>query len=79
MDGAQEERVSYIAQEHIACIPYMKFVMMEFILTTDKKENREDFGKNEHDLLQEDHNLSNTNIQQTKSHEQYQFGIRWNP
>ena len=52
---------------------------MEFILTTDKKQNRVGFGKNVHDLLQEDHNLSNTTIQQTKNHEQYQFRIRWNP
>ena len=63
VDGAQEERVSYmIAQEHIPCISYIKFVMMEFILTTDKKENIDDFGKNKHDLLQEDHNLAKTTI-----------------
>ena len=52
---------------------------MEFILTTDKKENRDGFGKNEHDLVQEyHHNLAKTTIQQQNNHEQYQFGIRCN-
>ena len=55
--------------------------MMEFILTTDKKENRDGFGKNEHDLVQEDHNGAKTTIQQhnNNNHDQYQFGIRCNP
>ena len=52
--------------------------MMEFILTTDKKEKRDNFGKNEYDLLKEDHNLAKTTIQQHNNHEQYQFGNRGN-
>ena len=79
MDGAQEEKVSYIAWEHIAYDSHMKFVMMEFILATDKKVNRFVFGKNVQDLLQEDHNLSNTTIMQYNKHEQYWFGIWCNP
>ena len=56
-----------------------KICLMEFILTTDKKENRDDFGKNEHDLVQEYHNMVKTTFQQHNNLEQYQFGIRCNP
>ena len=38
--------------------------MMEFTFITDKKENRGIFDKNDHDHLQEDHNLAKTTIQQ---------------
>ena len=75
----QEEKVYYIASEHIACTSYMKFVMMEFILTTDKKVNIVILGKTVHDLLHDEgHNFSNTTLQQHNDHEQYQFGNRGN-